>query len=417
MRLKSNKMAIGENLLYFLVWTVAILVPILNAKMMSEEHVYFVNILTAWLKILPYGLIFLVNNLIFAPKLLLRKHYAAYYLVSILFLVVLFYSIEYYETTMRRSPFSDSDLYIVHGRASFTDLAWYWNVLLGLFLQNTNNGIKIMFKAMSDEQKMVSLERQSLQAEMDYLKYQINPHFFMNTLNNIHALIDIDTEAAKENVIELSKMMRYVLYDSENARTSILNDIRFVENYIGLMRIRYTDDVEIRLDVAGSIPPEAKIPPLLLIVFVENAFKHGVSYKNPSFVHITIECDGATATCTVRNSRHAGPAESLPAAGGKGTTESAATTGTDETAESGHATSRRGSRRTSHLRFEGRRLRNGRTHTQDGATDDGVKASGMGLYNVRKRLDLLFGDDYTLKIDDTHDDTYEVKLTIPISYD
>ena len=208
MRLRSNKMAIGENLLYFLVWTVAILVPILNAKMMSEEHVYFVNILTAWLKILPYGIIFLLNNLIFAPKLLLRKHYAAYYLVSILYLVALFYSIEYYETTMRHSPFADSDLYIVHGRASFTDLAWYWNVLLGLFLQNTNNGIKIMFKSMSDEQKMVSLERQSLQAEMDYLKYQINPHFFLNTLNNLHALIDIDTEAAKETVIELSKMMR-----------------------------------------------------------------------------------------------------------------------------------------------------------------------------------------------------------------
>ena len=95
MRLRSNKMAIGENLLYFLVWTVAILVPILNAKMMSEEHVYFVNILTAWLTILPYGIIFLLNNLIFAPKLLLRKNYAAYSLVSILYLVALFYSIEY----------------------------------------------------------------------------------------------------------------------------------------------------------------------------------------------------------------------------------------------------------------------------------------------------------------------------------
>lgn len=414
MLLKSNKMAIGENLLYFLVWTVAILVPILNAKMMSEEHVYFVNILTAWLKILPYGLIFLLNNLIFAPKLLLRKHYVAYYLASILYLVVLFYSIEYYETTMRRSPFSDSDLYIVHGRASFTDLAWYWNVLLGLFLQNTNNGIKIMFKAMSDEQKMVALERQSLQAEMDYLKYQINPHFFMNTLNNIHALIDIDTEAAKENVIELSKMMRYVLYDSENARTSILNDIRFVENYIGLMRIRYTDDVDIRLDVAGTIPPEAKIPPLLLIVFVENAFKHGVSYNRPSFVHIAIGCDGTTATCTVRNSRH--PHTTADLITGH-TAETAATSAgaTGTTPQSG--------KRIPHFKLDVRLSRNGRTRPEGRASEegrtpgDGAKTSGMGLYNVRKRLDLLFGDDYTLKIDDTHDQTYEVKLTIPISYD
>ena len=412
MRLRSNKMAIGENLLYFLVWTVAILVPILNAKMMSEEHVYFVNILTAWLKILPYGIIFLLNNLLFAPKLLLRKHYAAYYLISILYLVALFYSIEYYETTMRRSPFADSDLYIVHGRASFTDLAWYWNVLLGLFLQNTNNGIKIMFKSMSDEQKMVSLERQSLQAEMDYLKYQINPHFFMNTLNNIHALIDIDTEAAKETVIELSKMMRYVLYDSENAETSILNDIRFVENYIGLMRIRYTDDVDIRLDVEGTIPPEAKIPPLLLIVFVENAFKHGVSYNSPSYVHIVISCDGSTASCTVTNSRHEHTAANVLSASRTQDTDAARTDTADTDTKS---SSRRGRK--------SRRGRNGtkdsgRIHSDGRNMDTGSgKSSGMGLYNVRKRLDLLFGSNYTLKIDDSHEDRYEVKLTIPIKYD
>lgn len=404
MRLRSNKMAIGENLLYFLVWTVAILVPILNAKMMSEEHVYFVNILTAWLKILPYGIIFLLNNLIFAPKLLLRKHYAAYYLVSILYLVALFYSIEYYETTMRHSPFADSDLYIVHGRASFTDLAWYWNVLLGLFLQNTNNGIKIMFKSMSDEQKMVSLERQSLQAEMDYLKYQINPHFFMNTLNNIHALIDIDTEAAKETVIELSKMMRYVLYDSENAETSILNDIRFVENYIGLMRIRYTDDVDIRLDVEGTVPPEAKIPPLLLIVFVENAFKHGVSYNSPSYVHIAISCDGNTASCTVTNSRHDHTAaHDLQEM-------AAADTHVETDTKASSRTARRG-RKTRVGRSGGNRL------SGVNAASDSGKSSGMGLYNVRKRLDLLFGSNYTLKIDDSHEDRYEVKLTIPIKYD
>lgn len=414
MLLKSDKMAIGENLLYFLVWTVAILVPILNAKMMSEEHVYFVNILTAWQKILPYGIIFLLNNLIFAPKLLLRKHYVAYYLVSILYLVLLFYSIEYYQITMRRSPFAESDLYIIHGRASFTDLAWYWNVLLGLFLQNTNNGIKIMFKAMSDEQKMISLERQSLQAEMDYLKYQINPHFFMNTLNNIHALIDIDTEAAKENVIELSKMMRYVLYDSDKTQTSILNDIRFIENYIGLMRIRYTDDVDIRLDVAEAIPPEAKIPPLLLIVFVENAFKHGVSYNSPSFVHIAIGCDGATATCTVRNSRHPHHPADLMAGNTSGTAATESVTG---------GTTSQGTKLIPHFKLDMRRSRNGRPKTDgrtpadDKKTGSEGKSSGMGLYNVRKRLDLLFGDNYTLRIDDTHDDTYEVKLTIPISYD
>ncbi len=350
---KNNKPIVGENLLYFMVWTMAILVPILNSKMMSEEHVYLVNILTAWSKLLPYFIIFLINNALLAPKLLLRKHYAAYLTVSALMLAGIFYSLEYYQESMRLSPVTGNGTYIVHGRASFTDLTWYWNTLLGIFLLGANSGIKYMFKSMKDEQKMVALERQSLRAEMDYLKYQINPHFFMNTLNNIHALIDIDAEAAKETVIELSKMMRYVLYDSESAETSVAKDIRFVKNYINLMRIRYTSDIDIRFDVQAPLPTDAKIPPLLLIVFVENAFKHGVSYNEPSFVHIALGCEDGRAVCEVRNSRHASAARK-------------------------------------------------------------TEGSGMGLENARKRLDLLFGDDYELRIDDSRENEYGVKLTIPI---
>ncbi len=350
---KNNKPIAGENLLYFMVWAMAILVPILNSKMMSEEHVYLVNILTAWSKLLPYLIIFLINNSLLAPRLLLRKRYVQYLGVCIVIIASMFYALEYYQQTMRLLPVTDNVMYIVHGRASFTDLTWSWNTLLGIFLVGANNGIKYLFKSMRDEQKMVALERHSLQAEMDYLKYQINPHFFMNTLNNIHALIDIDAEAAKETVIELSKMMRYVLYDSEHAETSIANDIRFVENYISLMRIRYTSDVDIRFDVQNPVPAHVRIPPLLLIVFVENAFKHGVSYNKPSFVHIDLRCVAGRVVCEVRNSRH-------------------------------------------------------------GAGAGRANGSGMGLENVRKRLDLLFGDDYDLLIDDSRADEYKVKLTIPV---
>lgn len=181
----------------------------------------------------------------------------------------------------------------------------------------------------------------------------------MNTLNNIHALIDIDTEAAKDNVIELSKMMRYVLYDSENAETNIANELRFIENYIALMRIRYTDNVDVRLNVHDAVRPTAKVPPLIFIVLVENAFKHGVSYNKPSYIYIDLWCSDKQIICQVQNSRHNKPA-------------------TSESTE---------------------------------------KSSGMGLENMRKRLDLLFGDEYTLLIDDTKQEQYIVKLTIPISND
>lgn len=354
MRTNANKPVIGENLLYFLVWTMALMVPILNSQMMSEDHIYLVNILIVWSKLFPYIIIFAVNNYLLAPRLLWERHYYIYLLISIAMLVAIFYPLEYYYDRLQLLPYYAKDMYIVHGRASFTDLTWYWNVVLGLFMMGANCSIKLIFKNMRDEQKMVEMERQSLQAEMDYLKYQINPHFFMNTLNNIHALIDIDSEVAKSSVIELSKMMRYVLYDSENAHTNLVQEVQFMENYISLMRIRYMSDVDVRFDVQNSLPATAKVPPLLMIVFVENAFKHGVSYDEPSYVHINLQCEDGNAICEVRNSRH----KSLK-----------------------------------------------------------VEKGGIGLENVRKRLELLFGKNYKLEIDDSQELEYRVNLSIPMTYD
>lgn len=354
MRPQANKPIIGENLLYFLVWAMALLVPILNSKMMSEEHVYLSNILLVWSKLLPYIIIFVINNALLAPKFFFQKRYLAYVVISFVMLTAIFYPIEHYQDELRLLEYPDGTNYFIHGRASFTDLAWYWNVLLGLFMMATNCSIKFIFRSMQAEQKMVAMERHALQAEMDYLKYQINPHFFMNTLNNIHAMIDIDSEAAKEIVIELSKMMRYVLYDSEKQQTNLEQEVQFTENYVELMRVRYPSDVDVRFDVQRPLPVDAKVPPLLPIVFVENAFKHGVSYNRPSFVHIRLHCEDGKAVCEVRNSRH---------------------------------------------------------------KNMQVEKGGVGLENVRKRLDLLFGKDYELLTDDSREDEYSVKLSIPMTYD
>ncbi len=96
--------------------------------------------------------------------------------------------------TDRFLPHGDPEAFDAYRKASFSNLEMYWNVVLGFFMTGANTGIKLIYQSMRDEQQMEELKRQNLQAEMDYLKYQINPHFFMNTLNNIHALIDIDTE-------------------------------------------------------------------------------------------------------------------------------------------------------------------------------------------------------------------------------
>lgn len=339
---------IGENLLYLMVWMVIILVPVLNSKMLEEVHVSLENILIAWLKIAPYLLIFIIHNSLIAPRLLLRKHrYVWYLVINLLTITAVFSLVAIYE---KYAPY-DTEPYILNGKASFTDLAIYWNILLGFFMTGLNMGIKLLYRSLRDEQQMEELKRQNLQAEMDYLRYQINPHFFMNTLNNIHALIDIDTEYAKSAVIELSKMMRYVLYESGSETISLKKDIQFIENYIELMRIRYDSSIDICLDYPATIPNKVAIPPLLLIVFVENAFKHGVSYNHASFIHIRIGYRDDAVTAVISNSRHE---KSRP-----GTT-------------------------------------------------------GIGLENVKKRLALIYQDNYTLSIDDSDPAVYTVKLIIPI---
>ncbi len=342
----TKKQAIGENLLYVMVWLAIILVPILNSQMMSELRIDFRNVLTAWQQILPYLVIFLVHNSILAPRYMLRHKYWKYLAINILFILAIFTPIYLYADSFPAREIDDT-----LRRVSFSNLSMGWNVVLALFMTGANSGIKLMYQSIRDEQRMEELKQQNMQAEMDYLKYQINPHFFMNTLNNIHALIDIDPECAKKTVIELSKMMRYVLYDSGRERISLNRDIQFLENYIELMRIRYTDAVTIRVDLPDDLPEQVSIPPLLLIVFVENAFKHGVSYNRPSFIRMKIGYADDRVAATIVNSRH--------------------------------------------------------------TPREGRHKEGIGLKNVRKRLELIYGDKgYSLNIRE-EDETYTVELEIP----
>ena len=230
-----------------------------------------------------------------------------------------------------------------------------------------NIGIKLYFKLRRDQRQMAELERTNLEQRLEYLKYQLNPHFLMNTLNNIHALVDIDPERSKDAIIQLSKILRYVLYESNQERVPMSKEREFMENYTQLMRMRYGS----KLDFSASIPDDGtsvNVPPLLFISFVENAFKHGVSYREQSFIHI--DCKRYTGKhgeqrllWTCRNSKH--------------------------------------------------KRNDGSTAPQQGNTSQVPRQGGVGLTNVRQRLDLIYNDDYSLGVNET-EDTYEVILDIPL---
>lgn len=129
------------------------------------------------------------------------------------------------------------------------------------------------------------------EAELKNLKNQINPHFLLNTLNNIYALTAFDSDKAQQAILELSRMLRYMLYENQTERVSLSKEIDFLKSYISLMRLRLYNKVEVRAEF--NVPEDEDIPiaPLIFISLVENAFKHGVSSTEPSFVLISLVAD------------------------------------------------------------------------------------------------------------------------------
>ena len=239
-------------------------------------------------------------------------------------------------------------------------------VIILILMLGMNLGVKLYFKQKGDQRHLTEMERKNLVQQLEYLKYQLNPHFLMNTLNNIHALVDINPERSKEAIIQLSKILRYVLYETDNKRVPLNKELEFMKNYTDLMRMRYGGKLQFT-DSSNQLIPSSPdqsqmIPPLLFISFVENAFKHGVSYQQPSFIEITgkrhkDKQDHDRLLWSCRNSKHQKQQQT--------------------------------------------------TVPQQG---------GVGMANVRQRLDIIFGNNYTLNINET-DDTYEVTLDIPMEED
>lgn len=147
-------------------------------------------------------------------------------------------------------------------------------------------------------------ERSRSEAELKNLRNQLNPHFLLNTLNNIYALIAFDTDKAQLAVQELSRLLRHVLYDNQQNFVSLNKEMDFIRNYIELMRIRLTANVEVETSLGIDPESRTQIAPLIFISLIENAFKHGISPSSPSFIRITFFETPTEVHCEIRNSYH-----------------------------------------------------------------------------------------------------------------
>ncbi len=379
-----------EHTIYSAIWAMLYASPVINiyTRMAGNPRITFswTEILHAWEYTSTWLVMFAIHNFLLLPLLLRKRKTGTYLCLSFLILLTGMF-ITYLNRPMHKSQYktrmeaewkADSLAYervaavrLGDGRYCSPqnpmrrkpldyqpidplpmlgpgELVAFFG---GLLLMGMNLGVKLYFMSQRDRERQKIIDQRNLEQQMEYLKYQVNPHFFMNTLNNIHALVDIDPERAKTTIVELSKMMRHILYEGSKNLIPLTREVEFLNLYVQLMRLRYTRKVHINVDVPPQLP-ELKLPPLMLIIFVENAFKHGISYREESFIDIKLRVENKRLLFSCCNSKP---------------------TQVQRTNEKG----------------------------------------GMGLQNVRQRLELLYDDDYTLDISDG-EKTYEVKLDIPM---
>ena len=223
-------------------------------------------------------------------------------------------------------------------------------VFLMVFVFST--GIRVINQWLRSEQRTKEIANEKLKAELSFLKAQINPHFLFNTLNNIYALATAQSEQTAAAIMKLSSIMRYVLTEARNDLVPLEKEILFTSHYIELQKMRLTDKTIVDFSVRGE-PLGHQIAPLLLLPFVENAFKYGISTRERSPINILLEIQKDSLNFKICNQKH--------------------------------------------------------LNTLLRASDN----TGIGISNTKRRLDLFYEDRYTLEIDDKANE-FSVHLKIPV---
>ena len=259
----------------------------------------FVHYLMTCMQPLVVMVVFYLNYLVLAPKLFVSGKHRYDLLINVVLLISLGTLLHYWMdfTNQLFIPgYKDQDTV-----GTVTYIAR--DVLNLAIFAGGATSLALARRWFTADQKLKEAEAAHATAELRNLRSQINPHFLLNTLNNIYALTAFDTPKAQEAIQELSKMLRHILYDYQQTTVSLADEIEFQQNYVNLMRIRLQQSVDVQFNIS-TLNTSVEIAPLLFISLVENAFKHGVSPSEPSFIHIHIESDEHKVVCDIQNSNH-----------------------------------------------------------------------------------------------------------------
>jgi len=352
--LSGKRLTIG---LHVLAWAFIVIIPQYLISVYggrSDNHFLY----QFYANTLIYGSVFYLNYLWLVPKLFFLDSKMKYILtvagVIILSSLLLYVINNYLFFDIEREKQIDQVMKELNKgmdlkKPPFRQMRIFNYFYSAILICGFSLGLGVLEKLNLNEKQRKELEKEKLNSELAFLKNQISPHFFFNTLNNIYSLIGFDTDEAQEAVLKLSKLMRYLLYESEHGESRLGDEVAFLNNYVDLMKLRLGNKVELNVSFPEN-NSDLPVPPLLFVSFVENAFKHGVSYRERSFITIRMSVNGNRIFFSAKNSIGSG------------------------------------------------------SHAEE-------VYSGIGLENVKKRLNLLFPGTHELKIEQT-DTEFDVDLTL-----
>lgn len=237
-----------------------------------------------------YNYFFLIDRLLFRKRMLL-------YIVSVLIFVILLVSGAEFLSSLTR-PESPGHM---HGPVPGNFVMAIRNFAISLLSVGLSLALKFSMRWTKIERMNEKIMSEQKDMELANLKNQLNPHFLFNTLNNIYALIQIDSKRAQDAVHQLSKMLRYALYE-DSQEVELAKDLDFVRNFIELMKLRLSANHQLSVDIPRQVSSDLKIAPLLFISLIENAFKYGMASSKPSVIMISITVTGETVRCHIENS-------------------------------------------------------------------------------------------------------------------
>ncbi|MDN3657993.1 histidine kinase [Ferruginibacter paludis] len=243
---------------------------------------------------------FYLNLFLLLPKLYYRQKKMPYFLIVFIFMLIAIYLPSYVRAEFMppKMPLPDAGLGVPRrGPDTIGSVFGFLHFLIIWFLSSI---IHLAGRYRQMEQKNKEMRVQKLDAELSYLKAQINPHFLFNTLNNIYALAITQHDQTPEAILKLSDIMRYVTEDANTATVPLQKELDYLENYITLQQLRSNDKLTVDFTITGEAGTNS-IAPLLLINFIENAFKYGVSNHEPCFINIHILINERQLTLTVKN--------------------------------------------------------------------------------------------------------------------